>query len=55
MVIDFSQFVVQEAAEEFDIPLLRVNGEGLTVARSHLIVVRDGLCVGLKHAQEDQE
>lgn len=54
-VVDFSQFVVQEATEEFDVALLRVDRQSLAVSCSHLVVVRNGLGVGFEHAQEDEK
>ena len=48
-----TQFVVEEATEEFDISLLRVDGESLGVLGALSIVMADSFSVRLEHAKED--
>lgn len=48
-----TQFVVEEATEEFDISLLRVDGESLRVLGALSVVMADSFSVCLKHAEED--
>ncbi len=46
---------MQKATEEFDIALLRVDGEGFAIFGARFIVMRDCIVVGFKHAQIDQK
>ena len=48
-----TQFVVEEATEEFDISLLRVDGESLGVLGALSVVMADSFSVRLEHAKED--
>ena len=55
VIVALPKLVVQEAAEELDVAPLGSNCERFAVLCARVIVVMDGLFVGLKHAQEDKQ
>ena len=50
-----AQLVVEEAAEELGVALLRVDSEGFAVFGALLIVMSNGFRMRLEHAEEDEE
>jgi len=46
---------VEEAAEEFNIALLRVDRQRFVILRSLSVVMIDSIDMGLAQAQEDQK
>ena len=53
LLVLIAKLIVEKAAEEFGVALLRVDGEGLAVTSALLVIVLDGLRVCSEHAQED--
>jgi len=53
--VHITQLVVKEAAEEFNIALLRVDRQRFVILRSLSVVMIDSIDMGLAQAQEDQK